>query len=284
MVWVMLAGLTAFWESLKDLASKYNVQRCDPYVVAWALFVFSLPVLLPPLFWTGIPAIAPGFGSALAWSGFLNLIAMVLYVLALRHGEMAQVVPLVTLTPVLLLFTSPLMVGEANHWSDGLGIALIALGAYGLNFAPGQAWYGPFQRLSQDRGSQLMLGVVLIWGVTANLDKVGVRASSPVFWAFCDYLVMAIGLVPLLLWRRSWGALGKQWRSLAPVGVFQGLSVLFQMYALLYTTVPEVIAIKRLSVLLSVVWGYLWFKEGHLRQRLGAAALMVLGVGVLLLI
>jgi uncharacterized membrane protein len=67
------------------------------------------------------------------------------------------------------------------------------------------------------------------------------------------------------------------------VGVFQGLSVLFQMYALLYTTVPEVIAIKRLSVLLSVVWGYLWFKEGHLLQRLGSAGLMVLGVAVLLL-
>ncbi len=53
------------------------------------------------------------------------------------------------------------------------------------------------------------------------------------------------------------------------------------MLAIQLTLVSYVIAIKRAGMVLAVVFGYLFFKEKHLRARLTGAVLMAAGVAVL---
>jgi len=62
---------------------------------------------------------------------------------------------------------------------------------------------------------------------------------------------------------------------LIPIGFFCALTVIFQMLAVSLTLVAHVIAIKRASTILSVLWGFLIFKKTGFKERLLGAGIMV---------
>jgi uncharacterized membrane protein len=53
--------------------------------------------------------------------------------------------------------------------------------------------------------------------------------------------------------------------------------MIFQNIAIILTLVPYVISIKNTSVLMSVLFGWLIFREEGIRERLAGTAMMVLG-------
>jgi uncharacterized membrane protein len=65
---------------------------------------------------------------------------------------------------------------------------------------------------------------------------------------------------------------------LVPMGIFNTLGVIFQMQALTLTLVVQVIAIKRTSVLMGVLFGHFIFKERGIQERLLGSVTMILGV------
>lgn len=67
-------------------------------------------------------------------------------------------------------------------------------------------------------------------------------------------------------------------RPLAFVGLAAAATVLFHMLAINLALVAYVISIKRLSVLISVVFGFLIFREHGIRERLLGATVMISGV------
>ena len=54
--------------------------------------------------------------------------------------------------------------------------------------------------------------------------------------------------------------------------------MILQMLAVSLTLVAHVIAIKRTSTIMSVLWGFLIFKEAGIKERLPGAGIMVVGV------
>lgn len=282
--WLILAGSTAFLESLKDAVSKKNLQTIDEYLVSWSITFFALPFLLPLLLIIPIPPLNLTFWLVLIVSGILNTLALLFYMRAIKISDLSLIVPLVALTPILLIITSPLMVQESPNLKDIIGISLIVLGAYILNFKNRQTSYlEPIRSILKNKGSQLMLIVVLIWSITANLDKVGVKLSSPTFWVIAMVTMMAIFLSPIC-WYYSQGTIKQiihQSFSLTLGGFFMATAIFFQMQAIQFTLVAQVIAVKRVSTLLSVFWGYLWFQESDIKSRSTGAIIMILGVFVI---
>ncbi len=287
-MWFPLALLTALFESGKDLFGKKSLRSgADEYLVAWAWRLLALPFLLPLLPAAAGVTLGPAFWPALAAGGGLNVVAAVLYMKALRHSDLSLCVPLITFTPLFLLVTSPLMLGEAPHPRGIFGVVLIAGGAYLLNL--GRRRQGgrlePLRALLRDRGARLMLAVALLWSVTANIDKIGLQNSSPLVWAVAINGAIALGMAPLVWHRARRIRLGSKASLplLLAMGLCGGLTTLCQMLAISQTQVPYVIAVKRLSILLSVLAGHLLLGERGLRERLPAALAMLAGVVVLLL-
>lgn len=131
-----------------------------------------------------------------------------------------------------------------------------------------------------------MLLVAFIWSITSNFDKMGVKNSSPIFWAIVMYAFIAVTMLPIILYksRQNLEQIFYHLKYLAPMGLFNALAVLFQMIAINMTLVAHVIAIKRMSALLSVFFGYLIFKEEGIKERAIGASLMILGVLVITLL
>ncbi|MGK7877076.1 MAG: EamA family transporter [Xenococcaceae cyanobacterium] len=281
MAWLIFATLTAIFESLKDIASKRSLNNVDEYLVSWSLIVFTLPLLLPMLFLINIPPIGQQFWFALVLGGSLNVIAFTMYIKAINLSDLSLTVPLITFTPLFLLITSPIIVQEYPTIFDALGIMMIVVGSYILNFKEKNKGYlAPFQALLKQKGPKLMLGVALIWSITSNVDKLGVQNSSPTFWAIANYSFIALAMLPIMLYksRGKFKQIPENLKYLVPIGLFHGSAVLFQMRAIDMTLVARVISIKRMSALITVFLGYLIFKEKGIKERASGAGMMILGV------
>ncbi|MEG5139173.1 MULTISPECIES: EamA family transporter [unclassified Microcoleus] len=132
MTWLIFGILTAFFEAIKDVFGKQNLKKNDEYVVAWSLAFFSAVFLTPFLFFIKIPQLNPQlnpqFWIALSIGGSINAVTAILYIKAIKLSDLSLTVPLVALTPLFMLFTSPLIVGEYPNFFDYIGIFLIVTG------------------------------------------------------------------------------------------------------------------------------------------------------------
>ena len=281
MHWVYLVLFTALLQALKDVFIKKTVRRVHYILVCWSYCVLTVAFLAPALAYVGIPEIRAGFWTALVISGVLNSMAFLLYFKALHSSDLSLTIPMLTFTPLFMLITSPILVGEFPSPMGLLGILLIVAGSYVLNVRRLQRGFlAPFQALFLHKGPKLMFLVALIWSVAANYDKIGLERSSPVFWLLATFLFIALALTPIMLIaaRSEFGQALTNAGNIACVSFFEAVSLTFQMIALTMTLVPYVVSIKRTSVIFGVILGSLIFKEKGFRERLAGAALMVCGV------
>jgi drug/metabolite transporter (DMT)-like permease len=281
LTWLILGIFTAFFEAVKDVFGKQNLKKSDEYVVAWSLSFFSVIFLIPWVIYTGIPTLNTQFWISLLIGGSINAVATLLYIKAIKLSDLSLTVPLVALTPLFMLLTSPLIVGEYPKFFDYIGIFLIVIGSYLLNIKEkSQGYLAPFKALLSEPGPKFMLIVAFLWSITSNFDKIGVKNSSPIFWLFSLFGTMSILLLPILLHKtpNPGTKILKQLPMLATMGFFNAIGVLCQMQALTLTLVVQVIAIKRTSVLMGVLFGHFIFKEKDIQQRLLGAGIMIVGV------
>lgn len=281
MPWLYLTLGTAVLQAVKDVFVKRSVAGLRPTVACCAYCWAASACLVPAVWVQGLPDLAPGFWPALAASAGLNAAAFVLYFRALAASDLSLTVPMLTLTPILLLGSSPLMLGEFPSLGGLAGVLLVTAGSYALRLSEARrGWLRPFAALLSERGPREMLLVAVIWSVSANLDKVGVVRSSPLFWLLAVFALIALGLTPSALgFLRADGppALARL-RDAGLVGLFEAASTALQMVALTMAIVPYVIAVKRLSAVFGVLLGAMIFGERGLRERLAGVALMVAGV------
>ncbi|WP_045215836.1 EamA family transporter [Desulfonatronovibrio magnus] len=283
-MWIILSFLTAVCEAAKDGLCKKSLKDFDVITIAWVWKVFSLPFILPLLFFTHVPENLPAeFWVALIVGGGLNILATLLYIRAINMSDLSISLPLLSFTPVFLLFTSPIMVGDVPALPGYLGVFLIFVGSYLLGIGHRKTIFSPLKAITREPGARLMLGVAFIWSIAANMDKIGVMSSSPFFWAVCVQSFISLGLTVVLLINRQSlrGKLSGNYPLLLLIGFFTGAGFVCQMTAIKIGLVPYVIAIKRTSIIMGVLIGGLFFMEKDLKTRVGAAAVMVAGVFVI---
>lgn len=283
-MWFLLALGTAVFFATQSAFAKRAGRDFHTDVVAWAAFLYAVPVYAVFLSLREIPEVQPAFWLWMPLSLGTNLVAMPLFFRALHQGELSVVLPLNTLTPLFALLTEYLLLGDAPGAPAFWGIALIVLGAYLLH-AGGirRGILTPFRLLARDKGARLMLAVTVIWSISAVADRGAVLASSPAFYTFVFCIAFTATFLPWLLIRKRPGILKAVTRPLPliPVGVFGALMGVCQMSALDLALATMVISIKRLAGLLGVLMGGILFKEKGLGMRLIAAAAMLAGVVLL---
>jgi uncharacterized membrane protein len=143
----------------------------------------------------------------------------------------------------------------------------------------------PIKALFEERGPVLMLSVAFIWSITANVDKIGVLNSSPIFYSFTlsGALTVELFIAMHLRSKKYPEQIKRNLRGLVPIGLFFSLGILSQMTAIEMTLAPFVIAIKRTSILIGSIYGFVIFKESNLRERLLGASIMILGLLMIIL-
>jgi drug/metabolite transporter (DMT)-like permease len=238
-VWVFLALVAALSAALRDVASKHAVRRASPLAVALGVAAVPAVLLGAIVLVTGALTGHPvrpddGFWTALLVSGGINAIATPLIVLALQRSDLSLVAPLTSLTPLFMLATGVVVLGEWPGPRGVAGVAIIVAGAWLLalpaadeartttarspsarpasaraaSVGPAAALtpvlaraLDPVRALARDTGARAMLVVAFLYSISSTYDKVGTQASSPLAWAAAVNLVVTLVLAAILATR-----------------------------------------------------------------------------------
>jgi len=238
------------------------------------------------------------FLKAWAVAGSINVATTQLMLEGLRRGKVSDTVPFLSLSPIFLLPTGYLLLGELPRAGGALGVAAVSLGGLWLSHTsltheakcktvPGSM----FQRtLSLPPGSGIYILVAALHSVSSAFDKLGVRAASPLLYgaavsttvsicAAASYARSAFNPVPNkaaadppehLAPARMWGLL------LAASGLKLS-SYWFQLKSNVHLQSAHVSAIRKAGVLVVLLLSRVLFGE-RVKHKLPPVSLMVLGV------
>jgi drug/metabolite transporter (DMT)-like permease len=281
MVWFLYALLAAFCLSTTDALCKKALKETDERVVALVRFGFALPFLFLFMLPAEIPPLDRTFWKTLGMLVPLEVTAILLYLKAIKVSPLSLTIPFLSLTPVFLLVTSFLMLGEVPDRSGLVGVFLIAGGAYLLNLHHGRKRIlAPLRSIIQEKGSLIMIGVAFLYSVTSNLGKIATLHSSPIFFGMFYTLVLTMALTPFAFSREMKNPFNfkAQLKTFLLIGFFYALMTVAHYQAIARVNVVYMISIKRMSLLFSVLYGSLIFNEENINERLAGSLVMILGV------
>lgn len=278
---LILAFIVAMMKGLQSVYQRKDALDTDEFVTAFSSRMFGIPVLIAALFYTGIPDLSVRFFMLAIPLGAVTAFASVLIAKAYKESDASIVTPMFAVSPILVLFTSFIMLGEVPDVMGGVGVFLIAIGAYALKLDESTSPLEPLKRLWDEKGVRIIMVVILLYSVTANIDKIGVQMSSPVMWPLATYTISSVFMLPLMMKKSpQWKSkIKKEWKPLGLLGLLGGAAIILQMAALELTLVSYVISIKRLSIPIAVAFSYFMLGEkSGFKDRMIGSLLMVAGV------
>ncbi len=281
MNWFAYAFICALSIGTADALTKKALKDDDTYFMAWVRFGFAVPFTVTLLPFVEVPKLDGLFYLTTFLLLPLDIIALLLYLKAIRISPLSLTLPFLSLTPVFLIGTSYIILGELPDKTGVVGILLVATGAYLLNVhTVHQGVLGPIKAIGRERGSLLMIIVAFLFSITSILGKIAVKHSNPTFFGvFYSFLIsFTLFLVIQFKTKRIVSKITSQPLLFLFIGICMAMMMLTHLKAISLVEVSYMISVKRMSLLLGVVYGALFFKERNIRERFLGSATMVVGI------
>ncbi len=286
-MWVVFAFGSAFFAGITSILAKIGIRRTDSHLATALRTIVVLCFAWLIVFLTGsqqslsqIPARSLLY---LGLSGITTGASWICYFRALQLGDVNKVTPIDKSSTILTMLLAFLFLGEPLRLNMLLGMLLIAAGTWLMiqrqaSSAPaapaGRAWLF------------YALGSALFASLTSILGKVGIeQVESNLGTALRTVivLVMAWAIVFAQGKHRQIAAIDRRsWGFILLSGLTTGLSWLCYYRALQLGPAAVVAPIDKLSLLVTVLFAYLFLKE-RLSPRALFGLLLLTGGTLLLL-
>ena len=210
------------------------------------------------------------------WSQYLNS-------LALKVSPISLCVPFTAFAPITVLIAGYLVLGEMPTVVGLMGVGLIVVGGVLMHrklFAV--SWKAPIEAIVQEKGSRYMLLSVLIAAVFTPIEKQLILMSDALtavfyygagtllaFWILC--VVLRAPVRQVLKQKPGWAML---------CGLLDASMTLAQFVAVMFLPVVITNCIKRAGIVLTVLAGWLFFRERGITDRLIGSLAMVGGIAL----
>lgn len=279
-MWLLFASLNPVSEAIRSIFAKKASRTVQPIYISWANNFFPFFVFTPLLFFIDLK-FNQNFFIGITGSGLINILGVILYMRAISESDVSKVMPMLSFTPLFLLVTSPIMVGEFPNTGGFIGVMLIVAGSYLLNIElRNKSMFEPFKALLRDKGTRIMLILSFMWSFSANFDKISVKNSS--IWQHIIFLniIVFVGVTTIIIitGRFSFKYIYENKKKLLPISMFTVFSFIFHMTALSLTLVAYVVSLKRMSGVLAGLLAFLFLKEENIKSRILGASIMFIGV------
>ncbi len=233
------------------------------------------------------------FLPSLLISFIINIIAFSLLTKAIMLSPVSLVMPFVGLTPLFLVLTAYIILGESITLAKFSGVLGIVVGSFILQLP--QEWKKKnlslrLRFITDEKGIIYVIMVAFLWSISASIEKIAVIASSPEMYATTIHL--ALGVAFLLIYRQ----IRKKERAGSRREINYDYSLLFviallvlvstvlalsQLTAIKYAFVTYVISFKRAGILISSIIGFIFFKEKNYFKTITGTLLILIGAFVI---
>lgn len=287
-LWIVVALASAMGDALRDLSLKRVITRGNALSITWLLFALPLPALYLADYLYGIPQTKPGFYETLLLALPLEILAQILYMQALRLSPLSLVAPLLSLSPLFMLVVPRIIINETITLTSSGGVLLIAGGAYALHMGSARRGiWEPFRAFVREKGALCMAAVALIFSITATLSKKAIMLATPIHYMAVYWTGIVVGMAPVVLYaqrhQNSEPLTRRTITAVLPAALLFTGAVFAAAFAMNITKVTNVTAIKRLSILFSIILAGAVLKEESIKERLIGGILMVGGFMLIVL-
>ncbi|MCB1722300.1 MAG: EamA family transporter [Chromatiaceae bacterium] len=285
MHWLILSLICAFTLASSDAAAKHWLRDAGAREMVVVRLGLSGLLLIPWVLTFDLPPLPPAFWGWMSLLVPLEIIAMLMYMQAIRDYPLALTLPYLAFTPVLVVLTGWLVLGETVSGAGLFGILLVVAGSWLLNFTPSgpltaRQLIAPLRAIVVNRGSRLMLATAGIYAVTSVGGKAAMQWMPPEHFGAFYFAVLGSAVLLLMALTRP-RSLRVARFGMVPILVVAGLMALMvvtHFMALAQVEAAYMIAVKRTSLLFGMVYGAVLFGERHLGRHLLAGIMMVAGV------
>jgi drug/metabolite transporter (DMT)-like permease len=293
-----LVLLSAVFHATWNLLAK-RVQGGAAFL--WLFAALSSLLYAPVAAWVGLRSASlqpPAIGMMIG-SGALHVVYFLLLQRGYRQGDLSVVYPLARGTgPLLSTAVAVTVLGERPTELAILGALLVGVGAFLLSGSfKGRGFKGrdfKGRKSNSEHSTQPNRQAITYGLLTGGLiaaytlwDKQAVSqfAVLPLLMDYGSNLCRVLLLTPIAL--RNWSEVKQNWqiyrREALGIACLSPLSYILVLTALAFTPVSYVAPTREISILLGVILGTQLLTEGQTARRLGAAAIMVSGVMLLIL-
>jgi drug/metabolite transporter (DMT)-like permease len=280
MIWFFLSLAAAISIAARDVSIK-TYEDLQPMEIAVLELFWALPALVIGCIIVETPPLDQIFWWTFILSIPINIMAYVLYLYAIKISPISLSVPFLAFTPVFMILTGFFILGETINFWGTIGIGLIIIGSYTLHFKKNQMNFSaPFSAFIHEKGSWFMLIVAILFAFAAVIGKKAMLHSSPLFFSYYFFLVFnVLVLMGLFIWRKN------NWQRIiqnSPKGLWLGsllmIHISFHGLAISISTAVYMVAVKRSSILFSVLLSWLILKEADMQYRGLGTLLMFIGM------
>lgn len=245
-------------------------------VLASAQFVVLLPII--PL--VKIPSLE--VLVFIIFQSMILIIGLLLQFEVLKKLPISTVAPLNNLMPLFLFAFAFFILGENLTNEKLLGLIILVLGAYMINFSPKDLW-GPLKRMITSKPEQYLIIAIMILSSVAMMDKLIFNYQvSVITLLFLSQLFLAIGTLLLLFIVEKKEGVIKAYKTKGSWVIFtailKNLGNLAYFQAVSLTFVSLVLPFRQMASFFAAVVGGKIFKEKQLLRKSFACLVMILGV------
>lgn len=282
MLWLVMAVLSAFFAGLTAILAKCGIKHTDSdaatAVRTVVVLVFSWIMVLVVGSLDTITAISPRSLLFLVLSGLATGASWLCYFKALSIGDVNKVVPIDKSSTILSVLFAIVCFSETAHLAVKLtGTVLLAIGIF-LMIEKKQS------SAVQQTGNRWMpyaIGSAVFAALTSILAKVGisgVESNLGTAIRTCVVLVMAWLIVFLKGKQHEVGRIDRHELGFILLsGLATGASWLCYYYAIQNGVVSVVVPIDKLSLVVTVAFSYVFFREKLSKKAFSGLCLMVIG-------
>ena len=282
MNWFVFALISSITLSLREFVVKKAGKELSSVFMSWGLNFFMFLIILSiNVIFLNYHAITISFACILIVAAILDSLATVLYLWAIKNGDLSKIIPMLCFIPVVQLFVTPVLVHENLSVIGISGVLVVVLGSYILNIETWDGFLSPVKSVFKDKSSMVMLAVACIWGVSSSFHKIGVNQTDALFWAVSEIGLIALFLFPFAFWLDKGNfSFFKLKYTLWPA-IFSTFTVLSYYTAISLGPVAYVSSVRRLGVLFTMLIGIMVLKEKVQRLSFAGAIIMITGAGII---
>lgn len=280
-MWIIMAVLSAVFAGLTSILAKCGIKKTDSDVATALRTIVVLVFSWIMVFIVGsadtITQIEPKSIVFLVLSGLATGASWICYFKALSMADVNKVVPIDKSSTILTVLLAIIIFGETNNLAVKLiGVALIGVGVFLMIEKK------PSQNTVEKKGWMIYAVLSAIFAaLTSILAKVGITdVESNLGTAIRTIVVLIMSWIIVLMKGKQ-----KQIKSIdkkelmfiALSGIATGASWLCYYYAIQKGVVSVVVPIDKLSIVITVIFSYIVFKEKLSRKAAVGLCLMVIG-------